>query len=44
MVKYTKLNVISLNLHININYNMIECDVKRMGRENILNAEKGSVI
>jgi hypothetical protein len=44
MVKCTKPNVISLTLHININYNMIECDVKRMDRENIVNAEKGSII
>jgi len=44
MVKYTKPNVISISLHININYNMVDSDVKRMGREHILSAENGSVI
>lgn len=44
MVKCTKPNVISLSLHININYNMVDSDVKRMGREHILSAENGSVI
>lgn len=44
MVKYTKPNVISLSVHININYNMIDSDVKRIGREHILSAENGSVI
>jgi len=44
MVKYRKPNVISLSLHININYNMVDSDVKRMGRERILSAENGSTI
>lgn len=44
MVKYTKSNVISLSLHININYNMVDSVVKWMGREHILSAENGFVI
>jgi len=44
MVKYAKPNVISLSLHTNINYNIVDSDVKRMGKKTLLSAENGSVV